>query len=100
MSFVDEIVTASTAFYKCAMELEKQSQEDLNLVKEAGDKWHKMPKGWKSKSRKDFFKHLAKGKVRKCIDKMKDKVDDPGAFCASLKDRVTGRTNWRGGDKK
>jgi hypothetical protein len=36
------------------------------------------------------------GSVTGCIAKVKGKVDDPGAFCASLKDKVTGTTMWRG----
>jgi hypothetical protein len=68
----------------------------LPLVKQA-DKWKKMPEGWTDKSRKEFWESLtgdAKHKVTKCIGEMKGKdIDDPGAFCASLADRV--EPGWR-----
>lgn len=57
-----------------------------------GSKWKKMPKGWKSKSRKSY--HDSIGGFDGCMKKMKKKMDEPGAFCASLKDRVKGK-GWR-----
>lgn len=60
-----------------------------------GDKWKKMPKGWDKGSRKSFYKSMGKG-VNKCMKKMKGKISDPGAFCASLKDREKKTTKWRG----
>ena len=62
-----------------------------------GDKWMKMPPGWTEKSRKKLWASLAgkgKHKVTACIKKMGNKVDDAGAFCAALADRVEG-TAWR-----
>lgn len=62
-----------------------------------GNKWEKMPKGWTDESRKKFWGTLtggAKHKVTKCIKQMEGKVDDPGAFCAALADRVEGK-DWR-----
>jgi len=35
-----------------------------------------------------------KHKVTKCIKDMEGKIDDPGAFCASLADKVEGK-EWR-----
>ena len=61
------------------------------------DKWKKMPKGWTDESRKKFWDSLTsrapKHKVTQCIKQMKGKVDDPGAFCASLADSVN--PGWR-----
>lgn len=69
------------------------------IQKEAA-KWKKMPPGWKSKSRKNFFKNLADGSVSECMERIEGHIDDPGAFCASLKDRVKKTTKWRTGNKK
>lgn len=68
-----------------------------NRTAAKGDKWKKMPKGWTDESRKKFWETLTgdrKKKVTACIKKMEGKVDDPGAFCASLADRVEGK-EWR-----
>lgn len=35
-----------------------------------------------------------------CVEKMKGKIDDPEAFCASTKDLVLGTTMWRGESRK
>ena len=64
-----------------------------------GDKWKgPLPKGWTDKSRKKFWNSLTsaapKHKVTECIEKMKGTdITDPGAFCASLADRVI--PGWR-----
>lgn len=34
--------------------------------------------------------------VSDCMSKNKDKVDDPGAYCASIQDKISGTTMWRG----
>jgi hypothetical protein len=55
-----------------------------------------LPKGWDKGSRDQFWDSLVgdvKHKVTKCIEQMKGKVDDPGAFCASLADRAD--PGWR-----
>ena len=68
----------------------------------AKEPWSTLPKGWTDESVKKFWKSLtgdSKHKVTKCIERMKDKFDDPGAFCASLADKVTGTTKWRGKKK-
>lgn len=36
---------------------------------------------------------------RGCMAKVRGKVDDPGRFCAALKDKVLGTTMWRGKKK-
>jgi hypothetical protein len=59
--------------------------------------WEKLPNGWTQDSVDKFWDSLVgdvKHKVTKCIDKMEDKFDDPGAFCASLADKVEGKS-WR-----
>jgi hypothetical protein len=63
-----------------------------------GHKWKgPLPKGWTDKSRKKFWDSLTsrapKHKVSQCIKRMGGKVDNPGAFCASLADRVI--PGWR-----
>jgi len=73
-----------------------------NGTDKTADKFKTMPKGWTEESRKKFWESLTgrapKHKVSACIRKMEGNVDDPGAFCASLADRVLGRTDWRGED--
>lgn len=69
----------------------------VDLTAAEGDKWKKMPDGWTDESRKEFWNSLVgdvKHKVTKCIKEMKGKVDDAGAFCAALADRVEG-PEWR-----
>jgi hypothetical protein len=34
--------------------------------------------------------------VSDCMDKNSGKVDNPGAYCASVKDKIVGDTHWRG----
>jgi len=58
--------------------------------------------GWiKAEAKKKPFKHSPKshGFVDECIKKNKDK-DDPGAYCASIVDKVKGTTKWRKNPKK
>lgn len=66
-------------------------------LKSSADKWKSLPKGWTEDSRKKFWDSLTSGspkhKVTKCIEKMDGKVDNPGAFCGSLSDRVD--PGWR-----
>lgn len=69
-----------------------------DMLAAKGDKWKKLPPGWTEESRKKFWDTLTgkapKHKVTKCIKEMEGKVDDAGAFCASLADRVVG-PDWR-----
>lgn len=76
-------------------------RESIDELKDILDerKWAKLPRGWTKDSLKKFWDSLtgdAEHKVTACIDKMKGKMDDPGAFCASLKDKISGTTAWRG----
>lgn len=71
-------------------------QDMLNMAAEQiADKWKGMPKGWDSGSRKKLWNSLG-GSVKDCMSSMSGKVDNPGAFCASLKDRVEKSPSWRG----
>jgi len=59
--------------------------------------WSSLPKGWTEESLENFWNSLTgdvKHKVTKCIKEMKGKLDDPGAFCASARDRIEGK-GWR-----
>ena len=78
----------------------------LSLRPDYGDrssnKWKGKPDGWSNESRSSFWESLtgdAKHKVTKCMSKMQGKVDNPGAFCASLRDRVEGK-GWRSHERK
>ena len=53
--------------------------------------------GWLiSEAKKKKMKHSPKehGFIDECIEKNKSK-EDPGAYCASIVDKVKGTTNWR-----
>lgn len=60
--------------------------------------WENLPKGWTEKSVQKMWESLTgnapKHKVSACIRKMEGQVDDPGAFCASLADKM--EPGWRG----
>lgn len=77
-------------------------EEDLQIA-EAG--FETKPKGWTDSSVKKFGKSLVKGGGEKkgffdkCVEKMKDKMDNPEGFCASVKDEAHDSTYWRGKDK-
>jgi hypothetical protein len=63
-------------------------QDILHMAGEqVAEAWESMPGGWTPESRKKFWNSIGKS-VTKCIKKMEGKVDDPAAFCASLKDKV------------
>ena len=69
-----------------------------SLLRQA-DKWESLPNGWTDESVEKFWDTLtgdAKHKVTKCMEKMDGKIDDTGAFCASLADKIEGGTDWRG----
>ena len=62
------------------------------------DKWKSLPTGWTEDSLKSYWDSLVgdvKHKVTKCISRMEGAkgVDDPGAFCAALADRM--EPGWR-----
>jgi hypothetical protein len=74
------------------------SQREIKKHNKQADKWQgSLPKGWTEESVKKFFntltKRAPKHKVTECIKRMEGKFDDPGAFCASLADRVI--PGWR-----
>jgi len=65
------------------------------IVREAAG-WDRLPKGWTQESVKKFWSTLtgdAKHKVTKCIERMRDHMDEPGGFCASIADMVD--PGWR-----
>jgi hypothetical protein len=60
--------------------------------------------GWlkiEEAKKKKKYKHSPKehGFIDECIDKNKDK-GNPGAYCASIVDKVKGTTDWRKDTKK
>jgi len=57
--------------------------------------WETLPRGWDRESLESFWESIG-GSVTKCMEKMRGKVTDPAAFCASLKDQILGTTEWRG----
>lgn len=77
--------------------------EQIQFVLEA--EWKNLPAGWDKKSVEKFAKSLASkaatetGFFDACVEKMKGNIDDPEAFCATVKDTVWGTTYWRGKDK-
>lgn len=84
------------ALARVALQHPKYRKMVASMLRSA-DRWETMPNGWDSKSRDKFWDSLTgqapKHKVTACINKMEGKVDDPGAFCASLADRVD--PGWR-----
>ena len=61
--------------------------------------------GWTKSSVEKFGTTIGhppseKGFFDACVAKMSKRVDDPDGFCASLKDKYYGNTNWRGKDKE
>lgn len=71
--------------------------DDIERTPRTAAKWETLPKGWTEKSLRKFWESLhgrAKHKVSVCVEHMKGKIDDPGAFCAAARDRLEG-TGWR-----
>jgi len=75
--------------------MKKKKLKKKNSISKEGAGWGSLPHGWTKKSLESFWNSIG-GSVTKCIEKVEGHVDDPGAFCASCKDRVTGKTTWRG----
>lgn len=101
MNFI-KVCALAEEFEKKAIEREIEKSAKKKKEKKKGKQWKKMPKGWKSKSRESYYDSLVGDEehpVTKCIDKMEDHIDNPGAFCASLKDRVKGK-GWRKKENK
>jgi hypothetical protein len=66
----------------------RDGRTQMKVIKED---WVDLPKGWTSDSVKKFWGSLTgdrEHKVTACMKKMSGKVDDPGAFCASLARKV------------
>ena len=64
-----------------------------------GAAWDNLPDGWTQDSLNQMWESLTgdrKHKVTACLKKMDGKVDDPGAFCASLADKM--EPGWRSKD--
>jgi len=74
---------------KLIAELRKRGfeEEAKQVEKVIAKGWETLPRGWTKESAKKFWNSLTgdrKHKITKCMKKMKDVVDDPGAFCAGL----------------
>ncbi len=86
-----------------------KTKEDAVTAESLGEAgFERNPKGWDKNSLKKYmntFTKRMKGGVKaagffdKCVEKIKDKVENPEGFCASLKDEAYGSTGWRGKDK-
>jgi hypothetical protein len=62
--------------------------DDVQLAEAA---WETLPKGWTEESLNSFWNSLTgdrKHKITACMKKMEGKIDNPGAFCASLARRL------------
>lgn len=85
------------------LEMTHGELKELLADERTADKWNTLPEGWTQESLEQYWESLtgdAEHKVTKCIERMKDEdgIDDAGAFCASLADRIEGTTEWRGED--
>ncbi|MFW6129964.1 MAG: hypothetical protein ACOC56_02195 [Atribacterota bacterium] len=66
--------------------------------------WENYPKGWSRKSVLKFARSLDRSAGKKgffdaCVAKIEGHLDNPEAFCASIKDEYFGSTMWRGKGK-
>jgi mannose-6-phosphate isomerase-like protein (cupin superfamily) len=84
----------------------KEDAKSAEGLTEAG--FEKIPKGWDKNSLHKYMSTFTKrmkggakatGFFDKCVEKVRDKMDNPEGFCASLKDEAYGSTGWRGKDK-
>jgi hypothetical protein len=84
----------------------KEEAEAGEALEEAG--FEEKPRGWDKASLHKYMNTFTKkmkggvkatGFFKKCVEKVKDKMDNPEGFCASLKDESYGSTGWRGKDK-
>lgn len=76
--------------------------EFVKLAKEK-PKWEDLPRGWKPKSVKKYWKSLTEGSEHpftECVKEMKGKMKKPEGFCAKTKDVATGSTKWRSEEQK
>jgi len=60
-----------------------------------GRKWESLPEGWDKDSLESYWNSMG-GSVSSCVEELQGdpEITDPGAFCASLADRVEGK-KWR-----
>lgn len=69
-----------------------EEADDIIERREAlAEGWDTLPKGWTVESLKKFWGSLTgnrKHKITKCMKKMANAIDDPGAFCASLARKI------------
>lgn len=89
---------------KLAVALEdKGFLEEASKVREVISKgWGSLPKGWTKESVNKFWGSLIgdrKHKITQCMKKMKGKVSDEGAFCASIADMVDYEPKLKPGQK-
>jgi hypothetical protein len=80
--------------------IERRLQEDDEENPYTG--WENLPPGWDEESLDSFAQSLTgqegeEGFFTACMNKMEDELDDPEAFCASLKDEYLDREDWREG---
>ena len=78
----------------------KEFMEDTELKEEAVK-----TAGWTKSSVEKFGKTIGNSPSKKgffdaCVSKMKKRVNDPEGFCASLKDKYFGNTDWRSKEEK
>jgi hypothetical protein len=87
----DQEASVLPATPKLSMRKETEKRKFSIKINPKTGAWENLPKGWTEESAKKFWGSLtgeAEHKVTKCIKRMEGKVDDPGAFCASLKRSV------------
>lgn len=82
-------------------EVEEEVVEEAELEEKAkkGKGWTPPPKGWTKASLDKYWASMG-GSVTSCMARAEGHVSDEAKFCASLKDKVTGTTKWRGPHKK
>lgn len=90
------------------MKLRKYLEEKVKFKgKDIG--WKSYPAGWDRSSVQKFARSITKDSGKKpddkgwfdaCVGKIKGKLDEPEAFCASVRDEVKGTTMWRGKHKE
>lgn len=93
---------SETKCAKCGAAMTGQSAEKSEAEVEKAEKgkgWTPPPKGWTPASIQKYWAAMGSS-VTACMAKAEGHVDDPAKFCASLKDKVTGTTKWRGPHKK
>lgn len=80
-----EASSLEDAKHQCMMALAQLNEKHAKQAQDQDDK--EAQKGWDDSSRKKFWDSITGDRVHKrtkCMEQMKGKVDDPGAFCNSL----------------